>query len=49
VVVSVAGELDLSTSAEWRERLLSVARSGETATILLDLSGVVSSMLTASG
>jgi anti-sigma B factor antagonist len=39
VVVRPAGELDLSTAAEFR-RLLSIAQSGTAATIVLDMSDV---------
>jgi anti-anti-sigma factor len=40
VVVYLAGELDLSTAAELRRRLMRVAESGAAATIVLDLSDV---------
>jgi anti-anti-sigma factor len=40
VVVRLAGELDLSTSAELRRRLLQVASTGGASRIVLDLSDV---------
>jgi anti-anti-sigma factor len=40
IVVWLAGELDLSTTAELRRRLMGVAGSETAATIVLDLSGV---------
>jgi anti-sigma B factor antagonist len=36
----LAGELDLSTAAELRRRLISVVESGDAATVVLDLSDV---------
>ena len=40
VIVCLAGELDLSTAAELRRRLMRVAKSGAAAWIVLDLSDV---------
>lgn len=40
VVVHLAGELDLSTSAELRERLMTVVGSDRAEVVVLDLSGV---------
>jgi anti-anti-sigma factor len=40
VVIHLVGELDLSTAAALRSRLMSVAESGGTAAIVLDLSEV---------
>jgi len=40
VVVYLAGELDLSTAAEFGRRLMEVAESGAAPTIVLDLSDV---------
>ena len=39
-VIVLAGELDLATAAELRQRLMRVAESSTAATIVLDLSGV---------
>lgn len=40
VVVRVAGELDLSTSAEWRRKLMKLAESDPYTVAVLDLSDV---------
>lgn len=40
VMVRLGGELDLSTAAELRRRLMRLAESGDAATIVLDLSEV---------
>jgi anti-sigma B factor antagonist len=39
-VISLAGELDLATTSELRQRLMSVAESSAATTIVLDLSDV---------
>jgi anti-anti-sigma factor len=40
VVVRLAGELDLSTAAQFRQLLLKVAESGTATTVVLDMSDV---------
>jgi anti-anti-sigma factor len=40
IVVHLAGELDLSNSAELRQRLMKVVESGRAAVVVLDLSNV---------
>ena len=40
VVVRLAGEIDLSTAAEFRQLLLKVAESGTATTVVLDMSDV---------